>query len=69
MSSFSRMLYLGMNSLIRLLSKERASISLLTPMVSKSAIWLTMALTFGVWSLPAWKYWLTLFFRLTALPT
>ena len=62
-------MYLGMNSLMRLLSRERASISLVTPMVSKSAIWLTMARTLGAWSLPAWKYWLTRFFRLTALPT
>lgn len=54
---------------MRLDSSVSASVSFEVRRISKSATWLTMARTLGVWLREAWKYWRTRFFSDTALPT
>ena len=60
---------LGLDCLMRLDSSVSASVSFEVRRISKSATWLTMARTLGVWLREDWKYWRTRFFSDTALPT
>ena len=68
LSSFNRMLYLGLCFLISAHSNSSASNSVEVMMVSKSQIWDTIFTVLGVWDARLAKYWLTRFFSAFALP-
>ena len=66
--SFSRILYLGLNFLIKLFSRRRASDSVSTSIIEISFMFVTKDLVFSSDFFPV-KYDLTLFLKFLAFPT